>query len=178
MLVIGGRYHVAGRRMKPEPSRKHHGFTLVEVMVTVIVLAILTAVALPAFRSFISAQRIKNTSFDMMAMLTLARSEALKRNGQVTATPTNNDWAQGWTVTAANGTVISRQNPIPGITITCLQGSPLTAVACASLSYDAAGRCANAQSIEISSAGTTASNTRCLSIDLSGRPGSRKGVCS
>ncbi len=169
---------VAAQSIKSEASRKYRGFTLVEVMVTVIVIAILTAVALPAFRSFISTQRIKNASFDMMAMLTLARSEAIKRNGQVTAAPTNNDWAQGWTVTAANGTVISRQNPMPGITITCLQGSPLTAVACSSLSYDAAGRCANAQSMEISSTGTTGANTRCLSIDLSGRPGSRKGACS
>lgn len=160
--------------------RSARGFTLIELMITIIVLGILTVIALPSFRSFIAAERIKNTSFDIIAALTLTRSEAMKRNVQVSAVPVNNDWAQGWAITAPDGTVISRRNAMPGgITITCFQGSPLVAQAsCGPARYDVNGRNAgNAQSIQVNSADAVALEARCISITLSGLPATRKGTC-
>lgn len=171
------------RVMLNRPNER--GFTLVEVMVTIIILAILTSVAMPSFRSFIASQRIKSAAFDITAMLTLTRSEAIKRNTNVTACPVNSDWTKGWTVAAstgcpATGTIINQQNAMPSgsITITCKQGTSLTASACNAIVYDSSGRSNNNQAIQIVSNGdTTGLNSRCITIDPSGRPNSKKGTC-
>lgn len=160
-----------------EQRPRNRGFTIIELMVTILIIGILTTYALPNYRTFVADQRIRSTSFDIMTTLTLTRSEAIKRNAQVIATPANNDWSQGWTVTTGAGTIISQQSSIAGLTIICKQGTPLTTQACNAVTYDAEGRSSNAQSIEISNADTTNAKTRCISIDLSGRPNAKKGNC-
>lgn len=169
------------------PVRNDRGFTLIELMVTVLILGILSTVALPAFRAMIVGQRVKTASFDTMAMLMLTRSEAIKRNTTVWATPTNCDWAQGWTIsaTAPAGCVpnvpngpISAQAAMPGIRASCLSGG--VAAACDSIWYNSSGRIGNAASPAIqleSSDNDTAIKPRCISIDLSGRPKSKMGTC-
>jgi type IV fimbrial biogenesis protein FimT len=160
--------------------RKARGFTMLEVMVVVAIAAILAAVGLPSLRAFIASQRIKTASFDMIAMMTLARSEAIKRNAPVQATPVNNDWKQGWVVAPTSGTLtISRQGAMKAndITITCLQGG--SAQTCVPIVYNASGRLTSTyQSIQIvSSSLSSAQNTRCISVSLGGRPYSKKGSC-
>ncbi len=171
---------VSRQKLVPIICPASMGFTLIEMLITIIVLGILTAVAVPSYRSFIASQRVKNSSFDIIAMLTLTRSEAIKRNVQLSATPVSGDWAKGWAVTAPNGTVISRKDAMPGgLTITCFQGSPLVAQSfCGPASYDGNGRNAgSAQSIQLSSSDMTAAGMRCISIDLSGLPSAKKGAC-
>lgn len=154
---------------------------MIELMIVVAILAILTMVALPSYREFVANQRIKSASFDLMTMMTIARSEAIKRNANVTAMPVSGDWAQGWTVFfgAAPGTVISRQGALPGVVFSCFTGSPLAATACNATSfvYNANGRSANTLSLQISNAMITNPSVRCIGTDLSGRPVSKKGVC-
>lgn len=160
-----------------------HGFTLTELIVAVLILGILTTTALPYFRTFIVAQRIKSASFDIMATLIQARSEAIKRNNTVTVAPSGSDWHYGWnvtTVTTAGVTItLSTQSALgSGLTITCFAGG--TAVAtCPALTYSNNGRLtgAAAPAIQMSSTDTTSANTRCISISLSGLPNSKKGTC-
>jgi type IV fimbrial biogenesis protein FimT len=63
-----------------KPSR---GFTLIEMMIAVAIMAILMAVAMPSYRTFIQNTQIRATAESMQAGLTLARSQALQRNARV-----------------------------------------------------------------------------------------------
>jgi type IV fimbrial biogenesis protein FimT len=150
---------------------------LAELLIVIAILGILTAVALPSFGSFVAGQRIKSASFDMMAMLTLARSEATKRNINIVVTPTGGSWQNGWTV-AAGAATLSTQNALNGLTIDCWTSS--VAAACpASITYTSNGRLLSSPpSFRILNAtATTSASTRCISIDLSGRPNSKRGDC-
>ena len=157
---------IAGR-----PRKRAAGFTLIELLITITIVGILAAVALPNFRSFVAQQRIKTASFDLMSMLTLARSEAIKRNANVTLSGIGS----GNLVIAA-GVTLQQREPFAGLTLTC-KDTGGAAVACADVVYLGSGRLQSVPpSIEIS--GAASNQVRCISIDLSGRPASKKAACS
>ena len=60
------------------------GFTLLELMVTLAVAAILIAVGAPALTSTVRQNRAVSEANNLVSLLTLARSEAIKRNRQIT----------------------------------------------------------------------------------------------
>jgi len=85
--------------------RRSNGFTLIELMVTIAVLAILAVIAFPSFQGVLRSNRTATTTNELMASLALARSEALKntRGAGVCAssdgTSCNGDtWGDGWMV--------------------------------------------------------------------------------
>lgn len=64
-------------------TRRHvreRGFSLIELMVTIAVVAILLGVALPSFAETLARNRIASTANDLMAGMNLARLEAIRRN--------------------------------------------------------------------------------------------------
>ena len=145
------------------------GFTLPELLIVVVVLAVLAGAGVPAFTEFVRNQRVKTASFDLFSTLVHARSEAITRNATVTVAPVSAAWTNGWTVTDAGGTVIRTNGAVTSMTIT----GP------ASVVFRGSGRL-NAVSMptfQLSASGTTIT-TRCISIDLSGRPISKAAACS
>jgi len=62
---------------------KSNGFTLIELMVSFVVVAVLVMVAVPGFQTFIKNGRITTNSNDLLGELATARSEAIKRNNTV-----------------------------------------------------------------------------------------------
>jgi type IV fimbrial biogenesis protein FimT len=83
------------------------GFTLIEVMVSVAILAILAALAAPSFGDSIKKYRIKAIREDLMSSIQLARSEAIRRGIPVILVRTTvcsntlidaNDWSCGWEI--------------------------------------------------------------------------------
>jgi len=147
------------------------GFTLTELMIVVTVFAVLVGAALPSYNQFVRNQRVKNASFDVFSSLVLARSEAITRNKAVSLAPvTSGTWTSGWTVTAdAGATVLRRQEAIPGITI--------TVTGPAAFVYASSGRLSSASgTFELSASGSSIT-TRCITVDLSGRPVTKVTTC-
>ncbi|MDP3330641.1 MAG: GspH/FimT family pseudopilin [Methylococcaceae bacterium] len=82
-------------------SHYHQGFTLIELMVTISIAAILLGVAIPSFTSTITSNRLTTNANELVTALNLARSEAIKRGQQVTVRrkgTTNTQWESGWDV--------------------------------------------------------------------------------
>ncbi len=155
------------------PSRdgaSQRGFTLTELLIAVVVIGILAALAAPSFNDLIKSQRIKSMASDLNASLTVARSEAIKRNKNVTITPiTAGAWQGGWQIADPDnaGNFIETHAAI----------ATLTATGPASVTYRNSGRIVGttAPAFNISATGTTAQ--RCVSVDLSGRPYVKDGAC-
>ena len=59
------------------------GFTLVEMMVTVVILAVLMALGMPSFSQWTQNSRIRTTAGSIHDGLTLARAEAVRRNATI-----------------------------------------------------------------------------------------------
>ncbi len=79
-------------------KKRTQGFTLIELMVVVALVAIMLALAVPSFASFISNYRATAAINDILQAVTQTRTEALKRGRKVTLAPVSGDWRQGWTV--------------------------------------------------------------------------------
>lgn len=60
------------------------GFTVVELMVTVAVASVLLTIAVPSFNQMIVSGRLTAQSNEIVAAMSMARSEAIKRNANVT----------------------------------------------------------------------------------------------
>jgi type IV fimbrial biogenesis protein FimT len=64
------------------PEARQAGFTMIELMVTLAVVAIVVTMAVPSFQSVINGNRLAGTANEMIASLQLARTEAIRRNGR------------------------------------------------------------------------------------------------
>lgn len=88
----------------PFSYARGRGFTLVELMITLAVAAILLTMAVPSFRTTIQNNRLITEANDFVTALHLARSEAIKRRARVTlcksadgaACTATGGWEQGW----------------------------------------------------------------------------------
>ncbi|MCX7110435.1 MAG: GspH/FimT family pseudopilin [Proteobacteria bacterium] len=72
------------------------GFTLIELLVTIAMIAIVTAIGVPAFKDTVRNNVLTAGMNDFIATLNFARSEAVKRGVTVTARKTSASTSVGW----------------------------------------------------------------------------------
>ena len=88
------------------PANRQSGFTLVELMIAIAVVAVLLGLALPSFQQSMRSNRVATATNEMIAALSLARSEAIRNNGGGAVCPSTNgtacgaSWSDGWLVWA------------------------------------------------------------------------------
>lgn len=74
------------------------GFTLLELMTVVTVMAILVAIAIPGFGYLSASTKVKAASTELYLAMTRARAEAVKRNRAVAIVKTGAEWQAGWQI--------------------------------------------------------------------------------
>lgn len=158
----------------------NRGFTLVELMVTVAITAILAAIAVPSFSRMIADNRVTTQANDLLTGISLARSEAVKRGTTVTMRPNGAaGYGTGWCVHLGgdcSGTNIIRSQD--GSSNVVLGGDDVASA----ITFDSFG--ANASSddktitIEPPDCSAGESRQRTLTINAVGSPKIRISPCS
>jgi len=165
-------------------NRQVTGFTLVELMVTVAIAAILLAVALPSFQGSLRSNRVATATNEALASLALARSEAVRntRGAGVCASADGAscgaDWNSGWLVWSdadGDGAVDAGET-----IVRYSQGKASVAMAgtATTLAFDPRGRVRGGGSQTIGLAPTDATTpARCITISPTGQTRVAQAAC-
>lgn len=142
--------------------RRQRAFTIIEIMITIVILGVLASVAAPSMRDMLLASKVRSAASDLYESVILARSEAIKRVANVEVTPVSNDWQNGWTVMSGTTVLQSRDATTDVLVAANVAGSII---------YRLDGRISsNVRSLTFSSSNTSIA-ARCVVMDASGRPG-------
>jgi len=148
-------------------TRRPSGLTLVELIATLAIAALLLGVAVPSFSRFMAEQSVRGAATDLQTALLVVRSEALKHNARVALAPQASGWSSGWTVpdpVVAGGFLLRRTLPA-GVTIVC------TGCAGPGVEYRPSGRVGTTPPpVFCLTATRVTSVKRAVRIELSGQP--------
>jgi type IV fimbrial biogenesis protein FimT len=159
------------------PISTAHGFTLIEVMMSLVVLSILLAIGIPSFKGFADKDRITDTTNDLITAFQLGRSEAIRHRTTATICEANEDqtecldestlWSNGW--------ILYRSAPDEPIRIgTAPLGGVSISTEASRIVFDAAGQATEFGQFEIDS---DAGEPRCIRVLPSGFISSEKMAC-
>jgi type IV fimbrial biogenesis protein FimT len=164
------------------------GFTLIELMITVVVMAVLLGIGVPSFVDTIRNNRLASASNEFITALTMARSEASKRGIQVSvcirdtedkcATGTT-DWSSGWLVFTDD---LAPAGQIDGPTDVVLLSSATRQASVSmtgganSITFTPFGALAT-QTITVTKSGCQGKNRRVITVQPTGRVALVKGDC-
>jgi type IV fimbrial biogenesis protein FimT len=153
----------------PRLNRSPSGVTLVELMVALAVFAILVTIGIPSFTNLIANNRVTAAANELLSTLQFARSEAVKRNEDIVARPTDGiNWSGGWVVRRGATDLRTRHAQHASVTI--------AKTGLASLTFRPAGNVVGSGNFSIEVAGS-AGATRCLTLEASGRGFVSPGAC-
>lgn len=91
--MLGG----CSSRMLEKPS-KYRGFTLLELIVTLLVAGVLTSLAVPTVGNILHQTRLNRVVDGLHGDMVFARSEAVKRRLPISVLMRDTKWVNGWRV--------------------------------------------------------------------------------
>jgi type IV fimbrial biogenesis protein FimT len=162
--------------------RKERGFTVVELMVTLAIAAVLMALAAPAFNGFVAQRRLTSQVNDFMVAVQYARSEAGKRGALVTlqsrdAGDDANEWGEGYCVVVGNpgdcANALRTFDPIGNSTLDA--GGALDSID--RLTFNPRGLLVGAGAGTVDLCDPAEGRGRRVSISLVGRVASQERIC-
>ena len=166
------------RRITFRKPGSSHGFTLVELMVTVSVMVILAAIAMPSMTTMVNNGRVAGQTEELVSALQLARAEAIRRNARVTVCAGTGIVCSGST-TWGNWTIFGRDktsatpNVNENIRDTAPAGPVVVTGPAAGIVFKPSGMIDTQQILEVAHAG----NKRCILVLISGVVTTSKGGC-
>jgi type IV fimbrial biogenesis protein FimT len=98
-------------RLRRSP-RAQRGYSIIEIVTAVAVLALLLGFAIPSFEQFMMNFRTTSQTNDLLADFAVARYEATKLGRNVTVAANGGDWNTGWQVNSdlnGNGTIAAEE---------------------------------------------------------------------
>lgn len=116
-----------------QQARRSRGFTLIELMVTVVLMSLLLGLAAPNFKVWVRNAQVRTVSDALQNGMRLAQSEALRRSRQVVFFLTNDNNCSNSIAAASNGVNWSIR------TVPMVAGESSVVVQCGVLSDVAAG---------------------------------------
>jgi type IV fimbrial biogenesis protein FimT len=163
------------------------GFTLIELMIVLLIVAVVSALGGPALNETVKRNRLRVQADRILTTLNLARSEAVKRNQSVSICSSSDgaacsgDWEDGWIIFSnSNGdsTVNAGVDSVIRIYAGVANGYTLSGTISASaLTYYSDGSYANgAGTINICSPDADLDQGWSLTLNKVGRPRATQGV--
>ncbi len=161
------------------------GFTLLELMIGIAVLAILVTVAAPAMQNTIRNNRLTAQANDLVTAFQFARSEAIRKNGSIdicastdgtTCAGSGTSWSDGWIVVDPDGDT-NNGNPEPSRVWRSLGGQTTLTAPTASFEYDSSGRIDPSAQMELTVPNCRARQRRVIEVGSSGRVSVRPEDC-
>lgn len=94
------------------------GFTILELMITIVIAAILLTIAVPSFTNLLRRNQITTYANEFATTVNLARAEAIKRGTNISIISNAGlDWSQGWNLNVDSTAELLRTSPaLPGDT--------------------------------------------------------------
>lgn len=140
------------------------GFTVIELIFVVLILAILTSLAAPSFQQLAASTRVKGAVMDIQLSLLRARSEAIKQSSPITVSAASGGWINGWSTSGG----VDQHGAIASTAIVIAGASSIT--------FQPNGLPTN-PNFAVSVTSPSTPTARCVKVLLSGEPNVKEAAC-